>query len=108
MPVEKVNGKTVLETAAFVMVGETPTATLMLKGVPIEVIIDPSIPHGEARAAVKESNLELRAGALSGAQNAWVSTKLHLDGIDHEIFVVITMAGPDRLKAYHVTYTITA
>lgn len=107
MPVEKVNGKTVLETAAFVMVGDTPTATLMVRGIPLEVIIDPSIPHGETRTAVKERNFELRTGALSGAQNAWASTRLLLDGIDHEIFVIITKVGPDQLKAYHVTYTIT-
>ena len=108
MPVEKVNGKIVLETAAFVMAGDTPTATLMVRGIPLEVIVDSSIPYGETRTAVKERNFELRTGALSGAQNAWASTSLHLDGIDHEIFVIITTVGPERQKAYHVTYTITA
>ncbi|MGW8706080.1 hypothetical protein ACWGLL_12080 [Brevundimonas sp. NPDC055814] len=108
MPVEKVNGKTVLETAAFVMTGDTPTATLMVRGIPLEVIVDSSIPYGETRTAVKERNFELRTGALSGAQNAWASTRLLLDGIDHEIFVIFTQVGQDRMKAYHVTYTITA
>lgn len=108
MPLKSVSGKTVIEAGSFVMNANDPTAMLEVDGLPLKIIIDPSVGHGAAQTSKAAGWLELRTGDLPEGANTWIETQLGVGSGVFTLAFILTMAGSGALRAYNVTYTITA
>lgn len=107
MPIKSLAGKTVIETSSFVLGQNDRSAVIDFKGIPLNVKLEENVPSGNAHTSVEPTGLTIRFGSLMQGTNVWAATSLFLDGIDHEVTFVVTTAGTEQMKAYHVTYTIT-